>query len=76
MAQGSAKVVRLQDLDSWHEMMKESSKTEKVYVLDVFKDWCGPCTVMQFFFDQMVRPVMCLSSTESPFFTSLFLLVL
>eukprot|EP00613_Pedinella_sp_CCMP2098_P002417 CAMPEP_0171625914 /NCGR_PEP_ID=MMETSP0990-20121206/19697_1 /TAXON_ID=483369 /ORGANISM="non described non described, Strain CCMP2098" /LENGTH=120 /DNA_ID=CAMNT_0012193143 /DNA_START=198 /DNA_END=560 /DNA_ORIENTATION=+ len=35
--------------------MKESSKNEMIYVLDVYKDWCGPCTVMRFFFDQLMN---------------------
>jgi len=49
-----AKFQQIVDLEEWNQMMKESSKNEMIYVLDVYKDWCGPCTVMRFFFDQLV----------------------
>jgi hypothetical protein len=49
-----AKVKPIEHLDAWRAMVAESAKNQMVYVVDVFKDWCGPCTVMQFFFDQLV----------------------
>ena len=37
--------------------MKESKKTNTLYVLDVYKDWCGPCVTMNFFFDRLITEV-------------------
>lgn len=50
-----AKIIELATPQEWETMVEESKKHEMVICVDVFKDWSGPCTVMHFFFDRLVR---------------------
>ncbi len=54
MASFGAKVRDIPSVEAWDALVKDSLKQEVIIVVDVYKDWCGPCTVMQFFFDQLV----------------------
>ncbi len=49
----------------WEKMMEDHYK---IICLDVHADWCGPCTVMQFFWDKLVR-----ESEIEPSFLIIFL---
>lgn len=49
-----AKISEIKSLDEWENMMKESAASDPIVVLDVYIDWAGPCSVMQFFFDRLV----------------------
>jgi len=59
MAQG-AKLVSLDAPEAWDQMLAESKASPMLFVVDVFKDWAGPCTVMQIFFDRFVS-IPCVS---------------
>ena len=49
-----AKINEINSLDEWEIMMKESAASDPIVVLDVYIDWAGPCSVMQYFFDRLV----------------------
>lgn len=40
--------------NDWEKMLDDHYR---VICLDVHADWCGPCTVMQFFFDKLLLDV-------------------
>jgi hypothetical protein len=55
MAGIGALIKDIKSLDEWDAMLKASAGSNLVVVLDVYIDWAGPCNVMQFFFDRLVK---------------------
>jgi len=53
-----ANVIDIKTVDEFELILKQSkenpSGTEMLHVIDVYKEWCGRCETMQFFFDQIV----------------------
>ncbi len=48
-----AKIREIDGVQAWDDLVRESAKSEQIIVIDVYKDWCGPCTCMHFFFDRL-----------------------
>ena len=57
MSGQGAKTKPIADEAAWDAMLAESKASPMIFVVDVFKDWSGPCTVMQIFFDRLVSIV-------------------